>query len=208
MSRINSFKDNDAFYFTVSYLIAVLLFFWKMENIEFLIYSGVITVVVIGVYIFHKRVGLSRGVLWNLSILGFLHLLGGLIPISNALSVGDDKSILYNLWIIPGYVRYDKAIHAYGFGTITWLCWQSLKHLFPTVKPLPSTLSICVLCGLGVGAINEIVEFFAVSLGIETNVGGYTDTGWDLIANVIGSLLAVLIILYYPRHKVPVVHDR
>jgi hypothetical protein len=50
---------------------------------------------------------------------------------------------------------------------------------------------LIVLMGSGLGAINEIIEFIAVKTLPETNVGGYDNTLWDLIFNLIGGLLAV-----------------
>jgi len=53
------------------------------------------------------------------------------------------------------------------------------------------TLTILViLMGCGVGAINEIVEFIAVKLMPETNVGGYENTLWDLVFNLLGATVA------------------
>ena len=43
---------------------------------------------------------------------------------------------------------------------------------------------------LGFGALNEVVEFAATMLVPETNVGGYENTGWDLVSNLVGVLLA------------------
>ena len=47
---------------------------------------------------------------------------------------------------------------------------------------------------MGLGALNEIIEFFAVLNLSNTNVGGYFNTGWDLVANLVGCLIASLII--------------
>ena len=42
---------------------------------------------------------------------------------------------------------------------------------------------------------NEIVEFLATTLG-PTNVGGYVNTSYDLIANAAGALIAVAVIRF------------
>ena len=39
------------------------------------------------------------------------------------------------------------------------------------------------LAGMGVGAFNEVVEFFTTLVLEDTNVGGYQNTGRDLVAN-------------------------
>jgi hypothetical protein len=45
-----------------------------------------------------------------------------------------------------------------------------------------------------------VVEFAATRLLPETNVGGYDNTGWDLVANLVGTLAAVAVVrLVRPR---------
>ena len=56
--------------------------------------------------------------------------------------------------------------------------------------------------GLGFGALNEVVEFAATLLVPETNVGGYRNTGWDLVANLFGATAAVSLIWSYGRASV------
>lgn len=46
------------------------------------------------------------------------------------------------------------------------------------------------LFGQGVGAFNEVVEFGASHLLAATNVGGYENTGRDLVANLLGTAVA------------------
>jgi hypothetical protein len=62
------------------------------------------------------------------------------------------------------------------------------------LKPVlsrPRTLIILVaLMGCGLGALNEIVEFIAVKAMPETNVGGYDNTLWDMVFNLIGASIA------------------
>jgi len=55
-------------------------------------------------------------------------------------------------------------------------------------------LTLCALAALGCGALNEVVEFIATLTIPETNVGGYINTGWDLVANTIGAVIAAVMI--------------
>ena len=48
--------------------------------------------------------------------------------------------------------------------------------------------------GMGLGAMNELIEFAATLLVPETNVGGYVNTGWDLVANFVGAVAAAAVI--------------
>ena len=104
--------------------------------------------------------------------------------------VGDD--VLYGLQLIPVVLRYDQLVHAFGFGTATLVCHHLLKPYLREGIDRWRTLSILiVLMGSGLGAVNEIIEFAAVKTLPETHVGGYDNTLWDLIFNLIGGVLAV-----------------
>jgi glycopeptide antibiotics resistance protein len=51
---------------------------------------------------------------------------------------------------------------------------------------------------LGVGTVNELVEFLAVVfLNAEEAVGGYFNNSLDIVFNTIGSLLATVLIYIY-----------
>jgi len=177
-------------FFTVAYLIVATVFAFTMQNWEFVYYIVVVLLLGFAALAVHKRVGLSAGVLWGLSIWGLLHMIGGLITVPDAWSVAGDKRVFYSLWLIPDVLKYDQVIHAYGFGIATWLCWQALRSTFSSVQPTLGVLTLCALAGMGLGAFNEVVEFVAVLLIPETNVGGYTNTGWDLVANMVGTAIA------------------
>jgi hypothetical protein len=55
-------------------------------------------------------------------------------------------------------------------------------------------LVLCAAAGMGFGALNEVIEFIAVLTLPNTNVGGYENTGWDLVANLVGTIIAALVI--------------
>jgi putative membrane protein len=153
-------------------------------NFEFVLYVGVILIVGAWVVWKQRSVRFNLPILWGLTIWGLLHMAGGNIR------VGDD--ILYGLQLIPVVLRYDQLVHAFGFGMATLVCHHLLKPYLRDGIDRWRTLSILiVLMGSGLGAINEIIEFIAVKTLPETNVGGYDNTLWDLIFNLIGGLLAV-----------------
>jgi hypothetical protein len=62
------------------------------------------------------------------------------------------------------------------------------------IKPTLGMLTLCGAAALGFGALNELVEFAAAMTMPETNVGGYINTGFDLVANTVGVLIACTII--------------
>jgi hypothetical protein len=115
--------------------------------------------------------------------------------------VDGDKRSFYSWEIIPGLLVYDKPVHAFGFGVATWVCWQGLCASCGSPHRTLGRLTLAALAGMGLGALNEVIEFIA-SQTMDTNVGGYVNTGGDLIANAIGATAAgLLIALFAPRRQ-------
>ena len=180
--------------FTCAYLAVATLFAFSKQNWEFVFYIGVVVVLGWAALTVHRRANLPTGILWGLSIWGLLHMVGGLLPIPAGLPYNGTKAVFYSLWIIPEIIKYDHVVHAYGFGIATWLCFEALRAALPEAKPTLGILSLCALAGMGLGAVNEIVEFTAVLLIPETNVGGYANTGWDMVSNAFGAIVAACVI--------------
>ncbi|HYZ93451.1 MAG TPA: DUF2238 domain-containing protein [Actinomycetota bacterium] len=164
--------------FGVAYLVGFLAYGLLAGSRLTIAYA--VTIVVVGLVVAraHATVGFSRGLLWSLAAWGFLHMAGGLIEFTEA--------VLYNVsWGVP-VLRYDRLVHAFGFGATTALCWQVLRRRagIPTVT---TAIAVIVwLGGMGFGAINEVVEFI-ISRLTQTNVGGFVNTGYDLIFNALGT---------------------
>ena len=153
-------------------------------NFEFVLYIGVVIFVGALVVWKQRKVRFDLTILWGLTIWGLLHMAGGNIQ------VGDD--VLYGLQLIPIVLRYDQLVHAFGFGTATLVCHHLLQTYLREGIDRWRTLSVLiVLMGCGLGAINEIIEFIAVKTIKDTHVGGYDNTLWDLIFNLIGGVFAV-----------------
>lgn len=185
--------------FTLAYLLASIVFAMRRGNSEFFFYIIVMFLLIGGVMWVNKRAGLTLVALWGLSIWGFLHMAGGLVPIPESWPINGETRVLYGLWLIPDRLKYDHIVHAYGFGVTTWVCWQALQGAMASrggVRPTFGLLVLCAAAGRGFGAANEIVEFAATLLVPETNVGGYINTGWDLVANLFGAATAVVLIWF------------
>lgn len=189
--------------FTATYLVAALVLALARGNQEFLFYIVVMLVLMAAVWAVHRSVVLSAGALWCLSVWGFLHMAGWLLTVPTGWPVESASRVLYTLWLIPERVKYDHVVHAFGFGTTTWVCWQGLRAAFrrrgATVVPAFGVLVLAAAAGLGFGALNEVVEFAATLLVPETNVGGYLNTGWDLVANAVGATVAATLIWKFDR---------
>ena len=132
-----------------------------------------------------RRFSLGTGVLWGLALWGCVHLAGGVIPL------GGDRT-LYNAVLGVDLLRFDRLVHAFGFGFATLACGKVLRHWLPAGRLGLAPAVMIVLAGLGVGALNEIVEFFATLVLPDTNVGGYVNTGWDLVFDLLGGVAATL----------------
>ena len=191
------------FSFTGFYLAASAIAAWIRGNGEFVFYIVVMLVIIAALAWVHRRAGLSAGLLAGLSLWGLLHMAGGLVPIPETWHQGLDQGVLYNLWFIPGRLKYDQLVHAYGFALTTWLCWQCLLAATrplgdgsSTLRPSLGLMTLCAAAGMGFGALNEVIEFFATLTLPNTNVGGYENTGWDLVANLVGSVAAAVLIAW------------
>jgi hypothetical protein len=191
--------------FTLLYLLLAGIGAVWTGNREFLFYLAVMVVLIAAVTVLHSRVGLSRGVLWGLSIWGLAHMAGGLVLVPESWPIDGSSRVLYSWWIIPQLLKYDHVVHAFGFGVTTFVCWQSLRaaatpeHPQEHLKPTPGLLVLCAAASMGFGALNEVVEFAATLVLPETNVGGYKNTGWDLVANFSGATAAALILFAAER---------
>lgn len=179
--------------FTAAYLLAAAVAAVVLRNGEFLFYILTMLALVAAVAAVHRRVSLSLGALWGLSLWGLLHMIGGLVPIPDQWP-HSGQPVVYSLWLIPGHLKYDQVIHAYGFGITTWVCWQGLRKAARVQRPTFGLLVLAGAASLGFGALNEVIEFAATLLMPETNVGGYINTGWDLVSNLVGVVIAMVLI--------------
>lgn len=186
--------------FTGGYLLVAILVAAGRANYEFLIYIGSILVIVPVIAATHAKVRLTGGALWSLSAWGFLHMCGGLVPVPEGWPIQGDKGVLYSLWLVPETFKYDNLVHAFGFGVTSWVCWQGLRAMLgERTEPTWGRMLLVWAAGQGFGALNEVIEFAAVLAVPETNVGGYRNTGWDLVANLVGCTVAVLLIRFGRR---------
>src|SRR5205085_2403312 len=153
--------------FTAAYLVFFLVFGVAIGSDVAVPYVVLIALLVMLVCRLDLRYQLGTGALWGLALWGAGHLAGGVIPI------GDDDRTLYNAVLGLELLHFDRLVHAVGFGFATLACGRVLVRLLPRPELTRPSAVLVVLAGLGVGAVNEIVEFFATLLLPHTNVGGY-----------------------------------
>lgn len=180
----------------------------RQGNSEFLMYAVVMVIFIATVLALHRRIGFTPAALWLLAIWGLLHMCGGTVPVDPSLTdahraaaTADEQptsAVLYSLRIHPELPKYDQLVHAFGFLSATVACFQALIVLLRAPRAL-ATAFAAALMGIGLGAINEVIEFIAVLSMPETNVGGYMNTAWDLVANTIGATLGAALCLSRDR---------
>lgn len=161
-------------------------------NYEFVMYAGVVLVLFGWILYKQEAVQFDRTILWGLTGWGLMHMAGGNLKING--------EILYDLQLIPKYLRYDQLVHGFGFAIATLVCFHLLRpYLRDDLAKWWPLAILVILMGLGLGAVNELVEFVAVLSIPETNVGGYDNTLWDLVFDLIGAVLAVILLTYRRR---------
>jgi len=154
------------------------------HNMEFLMYVAVVIFFVLFISFLHLRYRFSFGVLCCLSIWGLLHMMGGGLIING--------HVLYAYQLVPRVLRYDQLVHAFGFGTATVLAYYCLRPNLSRHANFRAVAVLLVFIGMGLGALNEIIEFIAVQNFPKTDVGGYENTMWDIVFNMLGAIIAVI----------------
>ncbi|MFH1316364.1 MAG: DUF2238 domain-containing protein [Candidatus Woesearchaeota archaeon] len=174
--------------FTILYVVVFSIVALLRKNYEFLVYLFVITIIFFLVLAYlDKR--FNQLSLWGLSVWGFLHMCGGNIYFSGIR--------LYDIQLIPILLRYDQLIHAFGFAVATLVASQLLNpYLKENIKRWTLLSFLIIMIGMGFGALNEVVELFAMLMYKNAGVGDYYNNAFDLVFNMIGGIIAVLLINY------------
>lgn len=192
MSRFSR-ADLAVLAFTLAYSAIFAALIWWRGNTEFLVYAGTMAVLIVLVGVTRVSAAYPVSMLWALTLWGLAHMAGG------NLIVGGD--VLYNLtlWHIAGtgewtILKYDQAVHAWGFGVTAWLLWHLLVTAHPGTRGSRIAMVYPVIGAMGLGALNEMIEFTAVALTPDTNVGGYVNNALDLVFNAAGAVIAMVLI--------------
>lgn len=127
-----------------------------------------------------RTVGFSPAALWLLVLTGTLHLAGGLAPDPTG------PGVLYGAWLLPEVLRFDQLVHTIGSVAATVTAWQLLGAWLGPATPVRTHAWLAAIAGLGKGAVNEVVEFLVAIRLPGTFVGGFENTGWDLVFDVVG----------------------
>jgi len=169
------------------------IYYISIKNFEFMWYIAVMVFFFILILTTLNRSKFDYPILIGLSIWGFMHMTGGGVII--------DGAVLYKLQIIPIVgsgelliLKFDQVVHAFGFGVATLVVFHLIRPYLGDRINWKVMYPIIVLGGMGVGALNELIEYFAVVAFPETGVGGYHNTMLDSVFNTIGAIIAVILI--------------
>ncbi len=163
--------------------------FLMRKNYEFIIYVGVIIVCLAIIAATFFKVRYSIPTLIGLTVWSLMHLAGGSVYINGTL--------LYEIILIPisqkyPILRYDQLVHTWGFAVATLTMFDLLRPLLrENLQHFVALSIVVVMAGLGVGAFNEIVEAIVAAVVPESGVGDYVNTTLDLIADLLGAILAM-----------------
>ncbi|OGY47818.1 MAG: hypothetical protein A2663_02935 [Candidatus Buchananbacteria bacterium RIFCSPHIGHO2_01_FULL_46_12] len=193
---LNYFIDRKNYlilFFTLAYIAAFSARGLALSNYEFLYYTALmIAMIFLGVKV-ARRLHLAFFILVNLSVWGFLHLLGGNFYLSGGVR-------LYDFYLIPNFFRYDNFIHLYASFIITLALYSLLDNFtHEQIRRRYWLFSfILILMAAGLGTFVELAELLAViALGATGQVGDYFNNAFDLFFNLFGAVLATIIVYYY-----------
>lgn len=185
-------------FFNLAYIIAFGVYYVSIKNYEFLWYVGVLVFFFLLIGLTLHRSKFDYLILWGLSLWGLMHMAGGGVRIG--------EGVLYALRIIPiidsgelFILRFDQFVHFFGFGVTTLVGYHLLRPYLNSETNYKIVYPLLVAIGMGLGALNEVVEFIAVLSFSETGVGSYYNNALDLVFNMLGAIAAIFIIHFRRR---------
>lgn len=175
--------------FTLAYVAGFTAWFAAVGNTEFIGYVVTMLALIVLIAASRNTARIPVRLLWALSAWGLAHMAGGGVRV--------DGDVLYALMLVPltgsgdgAILRYDQVVHFYGFAVAALVLRHLLRRHYPQTIGSWTLFAFPVLGSMGLGATNEIIEFAAVLALPDTNVGGYYNTGLDLVFNGAGALFA------------------
>ena len=178
--------------FNATYLFWGGAYFLQDLNFEFVIYVAVIVGIIGGVLLTAHMTEFPVWQLWLLSIWGLMHVLGGAVQIGGGVLFGYHIYPFLDLGGEFYILKYDQVVHFYLYGVVALMALHLLRKVSRSGH-FWLLASMAILVSLGVSALNEIMEFL-IAITVERNgVGGYENAMLDLIFNLSGAIVAILV---------------
>lgn len=178
------------FWFTILYMLFFTIVALLNRNYEFLYYTIVMSVILLLLVIYRKRIAFSTGIAFWLTLLAAIHIFGGNIHISGIR--------LYDVWLFSWF-KYDNLVHVIGGLVAGLLSYAFVYQYLDKEAKTNKTLFVIIILSMasGIGALNEVLELGAVVwLNASAQVGDYMNNALDLLYNLVGSVIACVYLLY------------
>ncbi|MEX0917254.1 MAG: DUF2238 domain-containing protein [Candidatus Paceibacterota bacterium] len=182
------------------YVVFYSFVFFQSLNYEFIAYIGVLLFFFFLITLTIRKTNFSPSILSGLSFWGFLHLSGGGIHI--------DGATLYSQELIHFFgkgesfiLKYDQAVHFWGFFITTFVIYHLFKNAFGENAKRPLVYITAGLASMGLGVVNELVEFGAFLAIEKTGVGGFFNLSLDLVFNTLGVVIAVALLFFLQGNR-------
>ncbi len=189
---------NLPIYMSAIILAIATIFFIIRGNYEFLSYAVTLFILIWIVLKTDRIFNYPSLAKWGFMVWMLMHMAGG------SLYFGGTR--LYELILINiigepfNILRYDQVVHAFCYFVMGLLAYSVVIYLAkPNPKQKTSKTSnaviyiVAFLTAIGIGALNEIIEFSTVAFFGSTGVGNYYNNALDLVFNAIGAIVALII---------------
>ncbi len=169
--------------------------FVLMGNREFILYAVTLSILIALVQWSDRKLHYPAGVKWCFLAWLVMHMCGGFVHLRGVR--------LYDVMLVrcvgePYHIlRYDQFVHVFCYFTIGGLLKTIVSWLADPRASKAWIAVITILAALGVGALNEIIEFAAVAFFASEGVGDYWNNALDNVFNGLGVLAA----LAWPAHQ-------
>lgn len=161
-------------------------------NTEFLVYTVSLTVLIAFVQRTDRTLNYLPLVKWCFLAWLVMHMAGGFVHLRGIR--------LYDLVLVPlvgppyEILRYDQFVHLFCYFVITGMLRSLVARIMAAEARRRMVLMVVVLSAMGVGALNELIEFSTVAFFGSTGVGDYTNNALDNVFNTAGAFLALMIL--------------
>ncbi len=187
-------KKLTAFYISILVLIGFTIFFIFKGNYEFLTYTVSIGILIALLMWSDKYFFYLSIAKWGFLIWLILHLLGG--------SVYFSETRLYDFVILNligepfNILKYDQIVHIFTYVVFSIFVYSLAAYMSGGLEEKKTSLIFLItfLAAMGIGTINEIIEFITVAFFGSTGVGNYYNNALDLVFNAVGTLSGIFVL--------------
>ena len=189
-------KRGNNYFLYISLLIIIVFSIVSIsqQNYEFLAYSVTAFLLVLLIQITDKYYSYPNFAKIGILIWLFFHMGGGFFYYAGTRWYG----LIFIKIIGEPYniLRYDQVLHFFFYFIIAFFIYRFTISTIANKKVSKISLGIIVaLSTVGIGALNEVMEFGVYVSYANSGVGTYINNGLDLIFNTIGAIVGSIFAL-------------